>query len=73
MISKANFRQIEKIIMELIGTDEISDEELHLRFNKAVPNSPLEPMKVVNNSTKFKIRWSGLTAKMISVKNNSKY
>jgi len=73
VISKANFRQIEKIIMELIGTDEISDEALHLRFNKAVPNSPLEPMKVVNNSTKFKIRWSGLTAKMISVKNNSKY
>ncbi len=67
-ITIANFRQLEKIIVEVIGNDEISEQELHGRFAKVVPQSPIEPMKVVQNSSRFKVRWAGLVSKLISVK-----
>ena len=55
-------------MVEIIGQNEIPEEELTRRFYKKVPDSPIEPMKIVNNSERFKIKWSGLVSKLISLK-----
>ena len=67
-ISKANFKQLEDIIIGLVGNNEISESELSQHFFKVVNNSPVEPIKIVLNSEKFKIRWSSLVSKLISLK-----